>query len=298
MRQRFILGPVLIIALVGLFRLDQWVDALTLPDAFKPILGDRSSPPPGAVIFVATAILCVLAARELAWMLIDKGLEASKRVLSCSAILGLTTISLVPAQLDGVRAVALVATAATLVLVGSLIYYARDRTVQGALAGAGGAVLAFVYLGLMAGLLIAIRREHAAWVLLYILLTTKSADIGAYLVGSAIGKHKLIPWLSPGKTWEGLIGGVVLASVIGALGAWMLGRSLDEPTPSIGAGIIAGCLFALVGQLGDLTASLFKRDAGIKDSGNALPGFGGVLDVMDSPLMVAPIAFWWLSWAT
>lgn len=288
----------LILALVGVFWLDQWVDALPMPDALGRLLGDHSTLPPGTVLFVITAILCVLAARELAWMLQDKGLEASKRVLACAAVLGLATISLVPAQLDGVRSVALVATAATLVLVGSLIYYARDRTVSGALAGAGGAVLAFVYLGLMAGLLIAIRREHDAWVLLTILLTTKSADIGAYLTGTAIGRHKLIRWLSPGKTWEGLAGGIVLAGLVGGLGFWLLGRALDEPVPTPIAGVLAGALFALVGQLGDLTASLFKRDAGIKDSGTTIPGFGGVLDVMDSPLMVAPVAFWWLSWAT
>jgi phosphatidate cytidylyltransferase len=61
--------------------------------------------------------------------------------------------------------------------------------------------------------------------------------------------------------------------------------------------LLAGVLFAVVGQAGDLLMSLFKRDAGLKDSGSSIPGFGGVLDVLDSPLLVAPLAFWWLKWA-
>jgi len=157
---------------------------------------------------------------------------------------------------------------------------------------AGGTLLAYVYLGLMLGFIVAIRREHSGWLLLWVLVATKSCDIGAYFAGRAFGRHKLIVWLSPGKTWEGLAGGVAVSSLVGGLGVYAL-RAIDPETligPAFGA--LAGCVFGLVGQMGDLIASLFKRDAGIKDAGAVLPGFGGVLDVLDSPLLVLPVAYW------
>ena len=157
--------------------------------------------------------------------------------------------------------------------------------------------MSFVYLGLMFGFVLAIRREHSVWVLLWIILVTKSADIGAFATGKLIGRHKLILWLSPGKTWEGLIGGVVLAAAVGAAGLAALkswGLTPQETLPPAWTGAAAGVLFGLTGVLGDLIASLFKRDAGLKDASHVLPGFGGVLDVLDSALLVAPVAYWWV----
>ena len=140
--------------------------------------------------------------------------------------------------------------------------------------------------------------SDSAWWIVGVILITKSCDTGAYFTGRAIGRHKMIPWLSPGKTWEGLAGGVVLAVIVAAAMAAASRAFLDEadhvPT---WLGIVCGAVFALVGQCGDLTMSLFKRGAGIKDSSNVLPGLGGVLDVIDSPLMVAPVAFWVLELA-
>jgi phosphatidate cytidylyltransferase len=163
----------------------------------------------------------------------------------------------------------------------------------GVVASAGGTLLAFVYLGLMSGFLLAIRREHSVWVLAWVILTTKACDIGAYFAGRSLGRHKLISWLSPGKTWEGLAGGLVASAVIGAAGLALV-RRVEPGLPPWWTGFIAGALFGLTGQFGDLIESLFKRDAGIKDASSVLPGFGGVLDVLDSPLMVAPVAYWWL----
>jgi phosphatidate cytidylyltransferase len=117
-------------------------------------------------------------------------------------------------------------------------------------------------------------------------------DTGAYFTGRSLGKHKLILWLSPGKTWEGLVGGIALASVFGVLGVWL--GAVSQPKYPIALGLATGVVFALLGQAGDLMMSLLKRDAGIKDSGRSLPGFGGILDVLDSPLLVAPFAYWWL----
>jgi phosphatidate cytidylyltransferase len=177
-----------------------------------------------------------------------------------------------------------------------LITFSRHKNVQGVLAAAGAVVFAMVYLGLMLGFLLALRREHSAWWIVGVIFTTKACDIGAFFTGTLIGKHKMIPWLSPGKTWEGLAGGIVLSVLVGMVLAALstyLPEQRDHVPVYIGA--LCGAVFAVVGQFGDLTMSLFKRGAGIKDSSRLLPGMGGVLDVLDSPLMVAPVAFWLLT---
>jgi len=167
----------------------------------------------------------------------------------------------------------------------------------------GAVLFAFVYLGLTFGFLLRIRLEHSAWVLVWVLATVKSCDIFAYFTGKAIGKRKLILWLSPGKTWEGLIGGVIGSAAVGGAGLALLTtqgifNAGGSPTQSAIAGAVSGACIGLAGQLGDLMASMMKRDAGIKDSSSLLPGFGGILDVIDSPILAAPLAYWTLSiWA-
>jgi len=113
----------------------------------------------------------------------------------------------------------------------------------------------------------------------------KFTDIGAFFGGRAFGKTKLIPWLSPGKTWEGLIFGLLTAGIIGAVSARWLPNV--HPIKGFGFGVIIGG----IGQLGDLLESLMKRDAEVKDSGKLVPGFGGILDIIDSPLVAAPFAY-------
>jgi phosphatidate cytidylyltransferase len=176
----------------------------------------------------------------------------------------------------------------------ALLIFSRDRTVQGVLAAAGAVIFSMVYLGLMLGFLLALRRWHSAWWIIGVVLTTKSSDIGAFFTGKAIGRHKLIVWLSPGKTWEGLCGGAVLATLVGLGLAAASGLLAPADHIPLWLGAVCGTLFALVGQFGDLTMSLFKRGAGLKDSSSLVPGMGGVLDVLDSPLMVAPLAYWLL----
>ena len=105
----------------------------------------------------------------------------------------------------------------------------------------------------------------------------------------------MIAWLSPGKTWEGLAGGVATAVLVGVVLAAASGLLDRNDRVPLWLGAICGVVFAIVGQLGDLTVSLFKRGAGMKDSSKILPGLGGVLDVLDSPLMVAPVAYWILT---
>jgi len=167
----------------------------------------------------------------------------------------------------------------------------------------GAVLFAFVYLGLTFGFLLRIRLDHSAWVFVWVLATVKACDIFAYFTGKAIGKRKLILWLSPGKTWEGLVGGMIGSAIVGGAGLALLTTATPfNPGGSPGkiaiAGAFGGACMGLAGQLGDLMASMMKRDAGIKDSSTLLPGFGGVLDVVDSPILVAPLAYWTLAiWA-
>lgn len=123
-----------------------------------------------------------------------------------------------------------------------------------------------------------------AWWLLYVMLLVWGADSGAYMFGKLFGKHKLAPKVSPGKTWEGLIGGLVTSAVI----SWLFGRYAPltiEPMTLLVCSVIA----ALASVLGDLTESMFKREAGIKDSGHLIPGHGGILDRIDSLTAAVPV---------
>lgn len=119
-------------------------------------------------------------------------------------------------------------------------------------------------------------------------------DSGAYLTGSLLGRHKLFPRISPGKTWEGSIGGGILVIAVAALLGYLVNRGVDMPRLSIPGWMGLGLVIAVVGTWGDLVESLFKRTLGIKDSGNILPGHGGMMDRFDSSLMAIPAAVLYL----
>jgi phosphatidate cytidylyltransferase len=126
---------------------------------------------------------------------------------------------------------------------------------------------------------------------LYLILTVKFSDIGAYFVGSRFGKHKLSPRISPKKTWEGLAGGVVTSVAASLVTLWILGGALGSISVSLTHAIILPVLLTLVGVTGDIVESLFKRAAGQKDSSSTIPGMGGLLDVLDSLLFCAPVLY-------
>jgi len=129
------------------------------------------------------------------------------------------------------------------------------------------------------------------WMLVYLILVVKMTDIGAYFTGCTFGRHKLIPRISPAKTWEGCFGGV-LAGVAASCLFLLVSRGRMGVLPmSLGDALVLGVLLAFTGIVGDLTESLFKRAAGMKDSGRIIHGMGGILDVLDSLLFAAPAMY-------
>ena len=128
--------------------------------------------------------------------------------------------------------------------------------------------------------------------LLYFLLITKLSDTGAYVTGTLIGRHKMIPRISPGKTWEGFVGALVFSTVASLIFVQFL-RDRMAGMNWVHA-IILGIVLGLGAVVGDLIESLFKREAGVKDSGRFFPGIGGILDLLDSLLFNAPIMYVYL----
>ncbi len=282
------------ILLLGLAAwLDQWLDGLATPGWLAGIGFSGETLPPAIVVGALVFLVAGAGAREVARIFRAKGVLVWTRPAVVTALAGVAVTTLGSVGTEPVESLGIVAFGVMGAYTLGLIYGIRDRSTDGAIAVASGVLTLFVYMGVMPGFLVLIRREHDIWVLIWVLACVKSCDIGAYFTGTTMGKHKLIPWLSPGKTWEGLAGGMVTAGLIGGLGSWWLASAgVNAPPPLAGAAM--GVLFGGLGQAGDLAASLLKRDAGIKDAGTALPGFGGVLDLIDSPVFVAPIAFWLL----
>jgi phosphatidate cytidylyltransferase len=132
-----------------------------------------------------------------------------------------------------------------------------------------------------------------AYVLLWLLAVTKFTDMGAYITGSLIGKHKMIPKVSPAKTWEGFVGALVFAQLAGCGLFWLMPDHLDA-LHSWKHVIILGFLLALLAVIGDLAESVLKRSLNVKDSGKILPGIGGGLDLIDSICFTAPALWFYL----
>ncbi len=192
------------------------------------------------------------------------------------------------------------------ILMGEMITYGKGPA--GTIERTSAAVFVSVYVGLPLALFVALRSLGSGnWGLAALLTTiavTKSTDAGAYFSGKALGKNKLIPRLSPGKTREGAFGGIVTATIVAFVCLqWLFPAVADGATPPVvppsipllsrplwGA-LLLGPLLAVTGMIGDLAESLVKRDSGAKDSGNWLPGLGGVWDVTDSLIAAIMPAF-------
>ena len=174
----------------------------------------------------------------------------------------------------------------------SIFYFSH---VKNAFYGIGISFFSICYIGIPLGLLLSILYSplyDGKIFLLYLIVVTKVTDIAAYFVGKFFGKKKLAPAISPNKTYEGLIGGIIVSAIVSLCFVKTVIFSVSYP---IITSIILGILIACIGQIGDLTESLMKRNANSKDS-SRIPGLGGVLDILDSLLFTTPLFMVYLYW--
>ena len=242
---------------------------------------------------VPLLIVAVGAAAALgAWEFYRLGTHAEAQPLTLfGAIWAVLFVVAALFQVDWATA-SLLASAAVLPLVW-LIIFRRDTWLQ----SWGWTVTGILYMGWMLGHYVMLRQiDHGRELVILALFTTFACDTSAYFVGRAWGKHHMTPTISPHKTWEGAAGG--FAGAVAAalalhfllnLGGWSLPLSRLEV-------VGVGCLIGVMAQVGDLLESLLKRRAGVKDSGNLLPGHGGVLDRIDSLVFTGVIVYYFVLW--
>jgi phosphatidate cytidylyltransferase len=296
LRWRIILGVLFVAAFVALC----WLDAVVTR--------------PGAFLLPAALMLSWMAVVELLEMFNARGRKPAAWTLYCGALGAVVAAGLPGLWPEAVRANSIsglgwlaigLAGGLLLAFLGELVRYDGRWHVT---INLGLAAMTILYVGGLMGFAVRLRLvgvepgRHDGGLgllaLLSLIVTVKTSDVGQYTVGSLLGRHKLAPLVSPGKTWEGALGGVVFAvaaawAVFYWVGPALVGSSALNMDP---ISIVAfGVAVAVAGIVGDLAESMLKRDAGVKDSSNWLPGFGGVLDLLDSLLGAAPVAY--LFWA-
>ena len=295
LRNRLTFGPIMLAALLGLLYLDHWVELHTIGKVRDK---GHAFGIGGVGLLIVLTIILPPAVRELATLFAAEKVRPYRFIAAIGA--GSLAVHAFLTQFDWFQPIA--ASSLAFIIVFVMLFAALRRAwvkqTQDAIHHMAGTVLAMLYLGGLAWFLMAIRVKHSLWsngdvrfqgstgVILMILLVVKFTDVGAFFGGKMFGKRKLIPWLSPGKTWEGLFFGILTAGLVG-LGccAWRVGHL------SLTKGFVFGAIIGGIGQLGDLLESMMKRDAEVKDSGRLIPGFGGILDVIDSPLLASPFAY-------
>jgi len=260
----------MIAAAGGLLWLDWWMEVQELVR------------PPGLLVTVLLAGLWMGAYAEL------RRLSAGRRtqLLGLSGLLGTLIATSAPLWWTAVGQEAFWSVPAAAVLLLALPFLEQmilHRTAA-ALERICATIGAVVYLGAGGAAALWVRLAHGVPMLVLLLAAVKCCDIGAYFGGSGLGSHKIAPWLSPGKSWEGLLTGLAAATGVAVLVVWVLGIGL-----SFGQAAVLGAVLGLAGQFGDFCESLLKRAAGAKDSAALIPRFGGLMDLLDSLLFAAPV---------
>lgn len=289
LRWRLLLGVLFIAALLGIF----WADW-----HFAKVGAIR----PGRLVQPLAFFVAFLAMQELCDLAKDRVPGLSRMAL----IVGTVTIVIAAFEPNNNFLIAMFVCAVFLLMLREMYQYDKDVSKHVTERLALG-IFGLVYIGLFMAFIVKLWTSPFGPVALAsMLVVVKLGDTGAYTVGRLIGRHKLCPKLSPGKTIEGL-GGAVLFS---CLGAFVIGHFWSPPFwpegpaspypgsdpywPQMRCWLIYGATLSLVGAAGDLVESMLKRDFGVKDSSTWMPGFGGVLDLIDSPLVAAPVA--WMMW--
>lgn len=228
------------------------------------------------VVFVSIVVL-------IAMLEVDAALRTAD-LRPASAVLLVGGVAMLVATFAYGPAGQLAGLAAT--VLGVVLWSLADPADAAPLRSAGGAVMISLWVPFLASFLaLLLRRDGGEWYVVITVVLTSVGDIAAYGVGSQLGRHKLAPAVSPGKSWEGFAGSVITTMIVAGVGAPLI---IDEL--SVGRAAALGALVALVGTIGDLAESAVKRSLGIKDLGRLLPGHGGIMDRIDAILFTLPVA--------
>jgi phosphatidate cytidylyltransferase len=237
----------------------------------------------GTILCILIAVLIIPAQLELSKLAAAKNLKIFIPISTFASILFATSWYWL--QLIEVQPQVYLFFLSAFSLLGLLLYQYFRYGTSGVIANCGANYFSIIYLGLLSAFVLAVRIDFGLWPLLMFVFTVKSADIGAYAVGTLFGRHKFSSKISPGKTWEGMAAAVGSAMIVAILFAASCGIM------NCWSAAIFGFCFAFIGEVGDLAESMIKRDAEQKDSANKVPGFGGILDIVDSLLVAAPFAY-------
>lgn len=275
LRWRLILGTVIIAALVGLCRLDACAGT------------------PGIWLMPIVLLLAGMATQETLGLLAAVGSRPLPEVVHPIVLWSIVSVWLaasghtVETQMySWVLASVLYVFPLFAVFISEMCRY---RNPGQSLMNIAGAIFVWIYVGWLLMFAVQLRLDWGIHAMAAWIVVVKMGDTGAYTVGRLIGRHKMAPLISPGKTLEGAVGALAFS----CLGSWVMVQWLFPATmPGPTWGWIAfGLLVGAAGMIGDLAESLLKRDAGVKDSSTWMPGFGGVLDILDSLLLSAPVAY-------
>jgi phosphatidate cytidylyltransferase len=278
LKYRLIFGTIMVIMFTGLILLDAWIDgSITLSKS-------DDKPVQAAILCFLIILLMIPGQMEMARLAASKNLTIFVNIAAIFSIL-LATSRFWPQLLPHINTGMYILFTISAAFFATMIWQFIKFETVGVMANCGANLMSIIYLGLLSSFILAIRIDFGIWHLLNFIFVVKSADIGAYAVGMKFGKHKFSPKISPGKTWEGMAGAVIFACLVSILFSKLSGIM------NFAAAAVFGVIFAFLGQLGDLAESLIKRDAAQKDSSSNIPGFGGLLDVIDSPLATAFCAY-------
>lgn len=273
LRTRFLVGTILVLAISGI------------------LIGDAYVLPQAPCLLAAILFLGWSGTREF-WRMLPEADRPAPATIGCCVPLILIanwfphlTGSVSGSIWTPMLTALIVSTLATMLF--EVVTYSADGLATRRISTA---VMVFLYLGVLPSFLIQLRwlPQHSGSALAAAIFVPKIGDIFALLTGMTFGKHKMTPLLSPKKTWEGFIGGMVAAiatAIIFYLNVPELFRS------NVFNALSFGFTVGLAGVVGDLVESLFKRDCQTKDASASVPGFGGILDVVDSVVYSAPIAY-------
>ena len=282
-RHRLFFGTLMTLLFTAVVVFDGWMDGSLTASA-------EDIPVQGTILCILVVLLIIPAQFELSKLAAAKNLKIFLPVTITASVL--FAISGYQQQIVKIPLETYFSLLSAFVLLALLLYQYKRYGTSNVIANCGANYFSILYLGLLSSFCIAIRIEFGLWPALMFVFVIKSSDIGAYTIGTLFGKHKFSPIISPGKTWEGMVGAVAAAAIVAIcfsiicdIMVWWLA-------------IIFGLVFAFIGQMGDLAESMIKRDAEQKDSANKVPGFGGVLDIVDSPLVAAPLAYLFFMWSS